>query len=202
MFELPKLDFAYHELEPFISAVTVETHHSKHHAGYTAKFNAAIKGTPLDQMTAEDILSDIDSVPEDIQTAVINNGGGYFNHKLYWETIRPNPSKNKNLPTGALLSKITESFGSFTEFQEAFTQAAQTQFASGWAWLVLENEELKITQTANQNCPLSLGQTPLLCVDVWEHAYYLDYKNLRPSYLENWWFLVDWDQVQSNLNTA
>jgi len=202
MFELPKLSFAYHELEPFISASTVETHHSKHHAGYTAKFNAAIKETPLDQISAEEILSDIDSIPEDIQTAVINNGGGYFNHKLYWETIRPNPSKNENRPAGVLLTKLNETFGSFDEFKEAFAQAAQTQFASGWAWLVLENGELKITQTANQNCPLSLGQTPLLCVDVWEHAYYLDYKNLRPDYIENWWFLVNWEQVQINLENA
>jgi len=202
MFELPKLKFKYTDLAPYIDAKTVEAHHSKHHAGYTAKFNAAIERTPLENMTAEEILSDIDQIPENIQTAVVNNGGGYYNHKMYWETLKPNPNGEENLPTGDLLAKLEATFGSFTEFKELFTTAAQTQFGSGWAWLVLEGEELQIIQTLNQACPLSLGQTPLLCVDVWEHAYYLDYQNRRPEYIQNWWLLVDWDAVQAKLNNA
>jgi Fe-Mn family superoxide dismutase len=202
MFQLPELAYGYSDLEPFLSALTLKTHHSRHHAGYTDKFNKAIAGTPLAEKTAEEILSNVDEIPEEIQEAVLNNGGGYYNHKLYWETLKPNPNNEENRPTGELLARIEDEFGSFEAFKEEFSNAAKTQFGSGWAWLVIDNGDLLITQTLNQFCPLSLGQTPLLCVDVWEHAYYLDYKNLRPDYLEKWWSIVNWDQVQANLNNA
>ena len=191
-FNLPELPYAHNALEPTIDEETMKLHHGKHHQAYVNNLNDAVEGLDLDCESVEDLLRNLDQVPEDKKQAVINNGGGHANHSLFWETMTPGGSKE---PVGALAEKIDEVFGGFDAFKEEFQKAGTTQFGSGWAWLVLDNGELKVTKTANQASPLMHGQDILLGNDVWEHAYYLKYKNVRADYLKAWWDVVNWDVV-------
>ncbi len=197
-FKLPELGYAYNALEPHIDARTMEIHHSKHHAAYTNNLNTALeKHSDLHSRSAEDLITNLNSLPEDIRTAVRNNGGGYINHNLFWEIMRPGGS---NKPGGKLAKEIDSAFGSFDAFKEALTKAATTRFGSGWGWLVLDSSgKLAVTSTANQDSPLTDGQKPLLGIDVWEHAYYLHYQNRRPDYIAAWWNVVNWDEVAKRL---
>jgi len=192
-FNLPNLEYDYSALEPHIDARTMEIHHTKHHAGYTAKFNAAIEGTELEGKTVEEILMNLNAVPENIRTAVRNNGGGYYNHCLFWKMMSPNGGGE---PTGQVADAINTTFEDFASFKEQFNQAAATQFGSGWAWLVKTDSGIEVVSTANQDCPLSEGKTPILGLDVWEHAYYLNYQNRRPDYIGAWWNVVNWEEVE------
>lgn len=191
-FELAKLGYDYTALEPHIDARTMEIHHDKHHAAYTNNLNAAIVGTALEGKTIEDILTKISGQ----SAAVRNNGGGFYNHNLYWDVIAPGGSPK---PEGVLLSAINDSFGSLQNFQEAFVKAAVTRFGSGWAWLVLHENKLAVSSTPNQDNPLmdvaEVKGTPILGIDVWEHAYYLNYQNRRPDYVNAFWNLINWDEV-------
>lgn len=193
-FELAPLPYPANALEPHIDAKTMEIHHDKHHAGYTKKLNAALEGhADLAGKSAEDILRNINSVPETIRTAVINNGGGYVNHNLFWQIMAP---KAGGEPTGGLADAIKSAFSDFKSFKEKFSNAAATRFGSGWAWLCVDDKgKLIVTSTPNQNSPLMDGQTPILGLDVWEHAYYLNYQNRRPEYIEAWWNVVNWKKV-------
>jgi superoxide dismutase, Fe-Mn family len=197
-FKLPELGYAYNALEPHIDAQTMEIHHSKHHAAYTNNLNAALEKHPdLQGREAEDLIRNLLSVPEDIRTAVRNNGGGYINHNLFWQIMQPGGS---NKPTGKLASEIDSTFGSFDAFKEAVAKAGTTRFGSGWAWLVADaGGKLQVTSTPNQDSPISDGLTPLLGLDVWEHAYYLKYQNKRPDYITAWWNVVNWDVVAANV---
>ncbi|MCA9485786.1 MAG: superoxide dismutase, partial [Nanoarchaeota archaeon] len=182
-FELPELPYAFDALEPSIDARTMEIHHGKHHAGYTSKLNAALEGhEDLAGKSAEDLLKDLDNIPEEIRTAVINNGGGFVNHSLFWEIMTPDVEKRKF--DGKIKEAIEKELGGFEKFKEDFSKAAATQFGSGWAWLVVSDGKLEIMSTANQDSPLFDGKTPILGLDVWEHAYYLKYQNKRPDYIE------------------
>lgn len=191
-FELPKLSYDYTALEPHIDARTMEIHHTKHHAGYTNNLNNAVAGSALEGKSIEEILKGVSGQ----STAVRNNGGGYYNHNLYWEVMAPGGSPN---PEGVLLDAIKESFDSVENFREAFVQAAVTRFGSGWAWLVLQNNKLVVSSTPNQDNPLmdvaEVQGTPILGIDVWEHAYYLNYQNRRPDYVNAFWNLINWDEV-------
>jgi superoxide dismutase, Fe-Mn family len=191
-FELPKLSYGYAALEPHIDARTMEIHHTKHHGAYTTNLNAALQGTEWEGKTIEEIMAGISQLP----VAVRNNGGGYYNHNLYWELLTPGGSKE---PTGALLDALNNSFGSVASFKEAFVKAALTRFGSGWAWLLLRDNKLAVSSTPNQDNPLmdvaEVKGTPLLGIDVWEHAYYLNYQNRRPDYVEAFWNLINWDEV-------
>ena len=192
-FELPELPYAYDALEPHIDAKTMEIHHSKHHAGYVSKGNAAVEGTEWDGKSPKEILANIEKVPEDIRTAVRNHVGGHANHSLYWDIMSPSGG---GTPSGDLASAIDEVFGSFDQFKEKFTAAATGRFGSGWAWLGLdERGGLHVHSTPNQDSPLMLGHTPVLGIDVWEHAYYLNYQNRRPDYIAAFWNVIDWDKV-------
>jgi len=191
-FELPKLPYAYDALAPHIDARTMEIHHGKHHAGYTNNLNAAIEGTDLAGKSIEDILKNLDMN----NMAVRNNGGGYFNHDLFWKVMSPNGGGQ---PTGALADAINAAFGSFEGFKDAFAKAAATRFGSGWAWLCKKEGKLEICSTANQDNPLMPGVacegTPILALDVWEHAYYLNYQNRRPDYINAFFNVINWDEV-------
>ena len=200
-FELTKLSYSYDALEPHVDAKTMEIHHSKHHQAYTNNFNAALEGHPdLLAKSAVEILTDLESVPEDIRTAVRNNGGGYYNHDLYWKIMGPNGGGE---PKGPVAEAINKAFGSFAEFKDTFSKAALTRFGSGWAWLnVTGGGEVNVTSTANQDSPLSEGLTPVLAIDVWEHAYYLNYQNRRPDYIEAWWNTVNWEEVNRRFEEA
>jgi superoxide dismutase, Fe-Mn family len=192
-FTLPPLPYAYDALEPHIDARTMEIHHDKHHAAYVANLNKAVADHPdLGKKSVEDLLKDLNAVPEKIRTAVRNNGGGHYNHSLFWQMMKKGGGGE---PTGDVAKAIDASFGSFGAFKEQFTKAAMTQFGSGWAWLKLDGKQLKIEPTANQDTPLSAGHAPLLGVDVWEHAYYLKYQNKRADYIAAWWNVVNWDFV-------
>jgi Fe-Mn family superoxide dismutase len=192
-YTLPELPYAYDALEPYIDEETMHLHHDKHHNTYVTNLNAAIEKHPeLGEKTVEELLADFDSVPEDIKTAVRNNGGGHANHSFFWEILAPNAGGE---PTGAIKEAIEETFGSFADFKEEFKTAATGRFGSGWAWLVIKDGKLAITSTANQDSPLMDGQTPVLGLDVWEHAYYLKYKNVRPDYINAFWNLINWDKV-------
>ncbi|HPF40960.1 MAG TPA: superoxide dismutase [Phycisphaerae bacterium] len=193
-FELAPLPYAANALEPHIDARTMEIHHGKHHAGYTAKLNDAVEGhADLAGKSAEDILRNINSVPEAIRQAVINNGGGYVNHNLFWSIMGPNCGGD---PTGAVGDAITSELGGFKAFQDKFANAAATRFGSGWAWLCVDDKKkLVVTSTPNQDSPLMSGMTPVLGLDVWEHAYYLNYQNRRPDYISAWWNVVNWKAV-------
>jgi len=191
-FELPKLEYDYSALEPNIDAKTMEIHHTKHHQGYTNKLNAAIEGTELANKSIEEILGSISDVPEKIRTAVQNNGGGFANHSLFWSIIGPNKGGK---PSGALAQAIDKDLGGFDKFKEDFSKAAGTRFGSGWAWLVLQDGKLSIESTANQDSPLMAGKKPILGLDVWEHAYYLNYQNRRPDYVAAFFNIVNWDKV-------
>ena len=192
-FELPKLAYAYDALEPHIDARTMEIHHTKHHNTYVTTLNGAIDKTPeLAGKSLEDLLSDLSAVPESVRTVVRNHGGGTYNHNLFWEIMGPNAG---GAPSGDLAKAIDATFGSFDAFKEEFTKSATTRFGSGWAWLVKKGDGLAIISTANQDSPLSEGFTPILGLDVWEHAYYLNYQNRRPDYISAWWNVVNWDVV-------
>lgn len=193
-FQLPELGYAPDALEPHIDARTMEIHHGKHHAAYTANFNAALKGHPqLHSHDAEAILRGFGELPAEIQGAVRNNGGGFFNHGLFWDILTPG---GNNSPAGELAEAIDQTFGSFDSFKEKFAKAAATRFGSGWAWLIINGSgNLEVVSTANQDCPLMDGNTPVLGLDVWEHAYYLNYQNRRPDYVAAFWNLVNWDKV-------
>jgi len=199
-FSLPELPYAYDALEPTIDKETMNIHHTKHHNTYVTNLNAALEGhSDLQDKSLEELIGDLNSLPEDIQTAVRNNGGGHANHSLFWKVLSPNGGGE---PSGELGDKLKETFGSFDKFKEEFQAAAATRFGSGWAWLVLDNGELKITSTPNQDSPVMDGQVPLLGLDVWEHAYYLKYQNRRPDYASEFWNVVNWDEVAKNYNDA
>ncbi|MET2143665.1 superoxide dismutase [Enterococcus faecalis] len=192
-YTLPELPYAYDALEPYIDVETMHLHHDKHHNTYVTNLNAAIEKHPeLGEKSVEDLISDMNAIPEDIRTAVRNNGGGHANHTFFWEIMAPNAGGQ---PTGAIKEAIDETFGSFDEMKAAFKTVATGRFGSGWAWLVVNNGKLEITSTPNQDSPLMDGQTPVLGLDVWEHAYYLKYKNVRPDYIEAFWNVVNWDKV-------
>lgn len=193
-FELPKLHYAYDALEPFIDKTTMEVHHMKHHQTYTDKFNAALEKHPeLFEKDAEEIMTDLMTIPEDIRKDVINHGGGYVNHNLFWEIMTGKKQQvGKKLKEGLL-----RDFGSVEKFMGDFTEAAKTKFGSGWVWLVVNNtDKLEVMSTSNQDTPLSQGKIPVLCIDIWEHAYYLKYQNRRPEYITAWWNVVNWEMVE------
>jgi Fe-Mn family superoxide dismutase len=199
-FELPALPYSFDALEPHIDAQTMEIHHDRHHATYVNNLNAALEGhEELANKTIEDLMRNLDSVPESIRTAVRNNGGGHYNHTLFWEIMSPNGGGE---PTNELANAINEAFGSFEKMKEEFAKAATTRFGSGWAWLIVDGGKLAITSTPNQDNPLMEGKTPILGLDVWEHAYYLKYQNKRPDYISAWWNVVNWDEVTKRYNAA
>lgn len=198
-FSLPELGYAYDALEPHIDARTMEIHHTKHHNGYVTKANAALEGHELATKPVEEVLKRIDEVPADKKQAVINNAGGHANHSLFWSILSPTGGGN---PSGDLGEAIESTFGSFDAFKEKFADAAATRFGSGWAWLVVDGSgKLHVTSTANQDSPYMEGLTPILGLDVWEHAYYLNYQNRRPDYISAFWSVVDWSKV-NELYTA
>jgi superoxide dismutase, Fe-Mn family len=189
--EFKKLEYSYDALEPYIDAKTMEIHHSKHHKAYFDKFMAAIENNEeLKDKEAEEIVAHWNKLDDDIKIAVRNNGGGFINHNLFWEILKKDVAFE-----GKIKDEIEKKYGSFDKFKEEFTQAALTQFGSGWAWLVVNNNELEIVKTSNQDTPLSDGKKPILCLDVWEHAYYLKYKNKRPEYVENFFKIINWKKV-------
>jgi Fe-Mn family superoxide dismutase len=197
-FELPELAYAYDALEPHIDARTMEIHHTKHHNAYITNLNDAVEKTPeLAGKSLEEMLSDLNALPEAVRSVVRNHGGGTFNHNLFWEVTAPNAG---GAPSGDLAAAIDSAFESFDAFKDEFAKAAGSRFGSGWAWLVKNNEGLAVVSTANQDNPLSLGLTPILGIDVWEHAYYLNYQNRRPDYVSAWWNVVNWDAVAEKFN--
>lgn len=193
-YQLPTLPYAYEALEPHIDAKTMEIHHTKHHQGYTDKLNSAIEGnSSLESMKITDLLKNLDSVSEDIRSTVRNNGGGFYNHALFWENLTPDTTK----PTGEIESAIAQHFGDFDSFKDAFTKQATSLFGSGWTWLVANGDKLEIVQTPNQDNPIMTTDVKLLLgLDVWEHAYYLNYQNRRAEYVNNWWNVVNWQEVE------
>lgn len=196
-FELPELPYAYDALEPVIDEETLKLHHDKHHNTYVTKLNDAIKGTNLESKSIEEIIANLNDVPEKIRTAVRNNGGGHLNHTLFWDEMQA-PSDNNEVPAD-LLKKIEADFGSFEDFKKEFKAAATGQFGSGWAWLVDNNGKFEVVGTPNQDNPITDGKKPLLGLDVWEHAYYLKYRNVRPDYVDAFWKVVNWDVVAERL---
>jgi Fe-Mn family superoxide dismutase len=199
--ECPPLPYPYDALEPHIDTRTMQIHHDKHHQGYVNKLNAALEGHPdLQAKSVEELLGDLDALPESIRTAVRNNGGGHANHTLFWPSMSPDGGGE---PEGALAEAINATFGSFSAFKEQFSQAAATRFGSGWAWLCVDGGgSLQVLSTPNQDSPLSQGLTPILGLDVWEHAYYLNYQNRRPDYIAAFWNIVNWDEVALRLEAV
>ena len=199
-FKLPDLPYSFDALEPVIDAKTMEVHHDKHHATYVNNLNKAVENYPeWASKSIEDLMIHLKEVPEEICTAVRNNGGGHYNHSLFWKMMAPVGTTELK---GALLDKINESFGSFDEFKKQFAAAATGRFGSGWAWLVVDGDKLAVISSANQDCPLSEGKKPILCLDVWEHAYYLKYQNRRADYVDNFFQVVNWDYVAELLAEA
>ena len=199
-YSLPDLPYDYSALEPHIDAKTMEIHHTKHHQTYVDKLNAAIEGKDgLQYDNVDDLLRNFDSVPEDVKGPIRNHGGGHSNHTLFWSILGPDAGGE---PTGEVASGIDDAFGSFKEFREKFTAAATLHFGSGWAWLVSDGGKLEVISLPNQDSPLMTGKTPLLGLDVWEHAYYLKYQNKRPDYIEAWWNVVNWDAVNQRLSAG
>ncbi|MBQ0140343.1 MAG: superoxide dismutase [Kurthia sp.] len=199
-FELPNLPYANDALEPHIDAKTMEIHLTKHHNTYVQGLNAAVEGKEeFAGKTVEEILANIESAPEEIRTALRNHGGGHSNHSLFWESLAPNAGGK---PTGELAAAIDAKFGSFEKFQELFDNAAKSRFGSGWAWLTIKNGELEVSSTANQDSPIMEGKTPLLGLDVWEHAYYLNYQNRRPDYISAFWNVVNWEKIAERFAAA
>jgi Fe-Mn family superoxide dismutase len=198
-FEVPPLPYAPDALEPHIDAQTMSLHHDKHHQAYVDKLNAALEGTEHADASIEEIIANLDAIPEDKRTAVRNHGGGHLNHSLFWKSMSPDGG---GAPEGDLAAAIDSTFGSFDEFKEKFEAAGAGQFGSGWVWLVVDGGELAITSTPNQDSPLSDGKLTLLGNDVWEHAYYLKYQNKRPAYLKEWWNTVDWAEVATRYSAA
>ncbi len=193
-YELPPLPYDYNALEPYIDEETMHLHHDKHHQAYVNNLNTALQGqSQFENMSVDDLMRNINSVPESIRTAVRNNGGGHANHSMYWQIMKPNGGGE---PTGDLANAINSAFGSFDQFKAAFNDAGAKRFGSGWAWLVLGPDgKLAVTSSANQDSPLMEGQYPVMGNDVWEHAYYLKYQNRRPDYLAAWWNVVNWDEI-------
>jgi Fe-Mn family superoxide dismutase len=198
-YSLPDLPYDKAALEPHIDVRTMEIHHDKHHAAYIAKTNAALEGTEFAELPIEEVIINLDALPEDKKIAVRNNGGGHANHSLFWTVLSP---EGGGEPTGDLGAAITTAFGSFDAFKEAFSTAAATRFGSGWALLSVDNGELKVESTANQDSPLMEGRTPILGLDVWEHAYYLHYQNKRPDYVSAFWNVVNWEEVSRRFAVA
>lgn len=198
-FKLPELTYAYDALEPHIDAKTMEIHHSKHHNTYVTNLNAAVEGTEYADKDINELIANIDALPAEKQTAVRNNGGGHANHTLFWELIAPGGS---NTPVGEVAAAIDAKFGSFDAFKEEFAKAATTRFGSGWAWLIVDGDGVAVTSTPNQDSPVMEGKTPILGLDVWEHAYYLNYQNRRPDYIGAFWNVVNWDVVEAKFQAA
>lgn len=197
-FELPNLPYEFDALEPYIDKETMEIHYDKHHNTYVTKLNAAIEGTDLENKSIEEIVANLDSVPSDIQTAVRNNGGGHLNHSLFWQLLTPNSEEK-----GTVIDKIKEEWGSLDKFKDEFAKKAAGQFGSGWAWLVVDKDgKLEIVSTPNQDNPITEGKTPILGLDVWEHAYYLKYQNKRPDYIDAFWNVVNWNKVDELYEAA
>jgi superoxide dismutase, Fe-Mn family len=198
-FEVPPLPYDYNALEPHIDEATMRVHHDKHHQAYVDKVNAALEGTDWADRPIEDVVANLSEIPDDKRTAVRNNGGGHYNHSLFWEWMSPDGGGE---PSGDLASAIESAFGSFSDFQDKFKDAGVNQFGSGWAWLVHDGSGLAVVSSANQDNQLTDGKTPLLGVDVWEHSYYLKYQNQRPAYIDAWWNVVNWDKVAEGLSSA
>ena len=198
-YEVPPLPYDYAALEPHIDEQTMRLHHDKHHQAYVDKANGALDGTEHDGKPIEEVVANLDALPDDIRGVVRNNGGGHLNHSLFWESMSPDGGGE---PSGDLAGAIDDAFGSFDAFKEQFEAAGVGQFGSGWAWLVVDGGALKVTSSANQDNPVTNGQTPLLGNDVWEHAYYLKYNNRRPEYLKAWWNVVDWGKVAERFAAA
>ncbi|HUR84993.1 MAG TPA: superoxide dismutase [Solirubrobacteraceae bacterium] len=198
-FEVPPLPYAPDALEPHIDAQTMSLHHDKHHQTYVDKLNAALEGTEHAEQPIEEIIANLDAIPEDKRTPVRNNGGGHLNHSMFWFTMSPDGGGE---PEGELAAAIDSAFGSFEDFKAKFEAAGAGRFGSGWAWLVVDGDSLAVTSTPNQDNPISDGKTPLLGNDVWEHAYYLKYQNRRPEYLKAWWNTVDWSEVARRYSSA
>jgi superoxide dismutase, Fe-Mn family len=199
MHTLPKLPYEYNALEPHIDAKTMEIHHTKHHQAYIDKLNAAIKGTDLENKEINEVLKNLNSVPENIRAAVRNHGGGHANHGMFWQVMSPNSGGN---PSGELQKAMHAQWGDFNKFKEEFTNAAMARFGSGWAWLVVDNGKLGVMSTANQDTPLSEGKTPILGLDVWEHSFYLKHMWNKAVYIKDWWNVVNWKQVEENYSQA
>jgi superoxide dismutase, Fe-Mn family len=200
-YTVPPLPYAYDALEPHIDKATMEFHHDKHHQAYVDKVNAALEGTEWADKPIEDVLKSLDSLG-DKKTAVKNNGGGHYNHTLFWENMRAGGDQSSGEPAGALADAIGSAFGSFSDFQAKLKETGVNQFGSGWSWLVLDGGGLAVVGSANQDCPISDGKTPLLGVDVWEHSYYLKYQNRRPDYIDAWWNVVNWAKVAERFSAA
>ena len=198
-YEVPPLPYDYNALEPHIDEATMRVHHDKHHQAYVDKVNAALEGTEWADKPIEDVIANLSQIPDDKRTAVRNNGGGHYNHSLFWEWMSPDGGGE---PSGDLAAAIESSFGSFSDFQGKFKEAGVNQFGSGWSWLVHDGSGLAVVATANQDNPLTDGKTPLLGVDVWEHSYYLKYQNQRPAYIDAWWNVVNWDKVEERFASA
>lgn len=198
-YSLPELGYDYNALEPHIDARTMEIHHTKHHNGYVTKVNAALEGTDLADKPIEEVISNMDAVPADKKTAVQNNGGGHANHSLFWSVMAPGGA---SAPSGELAAAIDAEFGSFEKFKDEFSKAAATRFGSGWAWLCYDGSKLHVESTPNQDNPLMHGHTPILGLDVWEHAYYLNYQNRRPDYVEAFFNVINWDAVSTRFTAA
>lgn len=191
-FELPSLPYAKDALEPYFDALTMEIHHDRHHATYVNNLNTALEGLDISTNNIDELISNMESLPEGVQTAVRNNGGGHANHTLFWNILSP---QGGGMPSGEIAEAINATWNSFDEFKVKFSEAAMKRFGSGWAWLVVRNGKLSITSTANQDSPLMEGSVPVLGLDVWEHAYYLNYQNKRPAYIESFWNVVSWSEV-------
>ena len=198
-FSVPDLSYPFDALEPHIDARTMEIHHDKHHAAYVTNLNAALEGTPYAEQSLDTILTSLDSIPEDKRMAVRNNGGGHANHTLFWEIMGPNGGGD---PSGDLGDAIADAFGGVSELKAAVNDAGVKRFGSGWTWLVWDGTGLAVLSTPNQDSPVMEGKTPILGVDVWEHAYYLSYQNRRPDYLAAWWNVMNWDAVAAKFDTA
>lgn len=197
MFTLPELPYEYNALEPYVDEQTMRVHHTKHHQTYIDKLNATLENHPdLQTKTIEDLVKNIDRLPKEIQMSVRNNGGGHLNHSIFWKLMAPG---QHGKPSGKVAQSIDSVFGSFSNFQAKFTEAAVNRFGSGWVWLVDNGGKLEITSTPNQDSPISTGLEPALALDVWEHAYYLKYQNRRPEYIDAWWNVVNWQEVEKRL---
>ncbi|MCH7850564.1 MAG: superoxide dismutase [Nanoarchaeota archaeon] len=194
MYELPELDFDYDALEPHMDEETLKIHHGKHHAAYVKKFNDSVEGTEYEKVELRDLIVDLDKIKGDIQTPIRNAGGGAYNHSFFWEILTP--EKDSGEPLENTAKAINESFGSYDEFKKQFSEAALTVFGSGWAWLVVGEKGLEIVKTPNQDNPMSVGLKPILVIDIWEHAYYLKYRNLRPDYIEAFFNIINWKAVE------
>ncbi len=198
-YKLPELTYAYDALEPHFDAKTMEIHHSKHHQTYITNVNAALAGTEFADTEINELIANLDAIPADKQGAVRNNGGGHANHSFFWEVIAPGGSKT---PVGEVAAAIDAKFGSFEAFKEAFAAAGTTRFGSGWAWLIVDGDGVAVTSTPYQDSPVMEGKTPILGLDVWEHAYYLNYQNRRPDYIAAFWNVVNWDVVEAKFQAA